>query len=125
MTRTKKPRTSTSSETGTTNAIMERTATVTTGTLRAVTAAKKQTHTPNHDQKEATMQAPDQTTEQSADQTAENTPIDHVFSCRSADTGVFLAVRRASVDIRANDLLITTVFRQTFVNDTERPRRPF
>lgn len=121
MTRTKKPRTSTSSETGTTNAIMERTATVTSGTLRAVTAAKKQTHTPNHDQKEATMQAPDQTTEQSADQTAENTPIEHVFSCRSADTGVFLAVRRASVDIRANDLLITTVFRQTFVNDTERP----
>ena len=67
------------------------------------------------------MQAPDQTTEQSADQTAENTPIEHVFSCRSADTGVFLAVRRASVDIRANDLLITTVFTQTFVNDTERP----
>lgn len=67
MTRTKKTTTSTSSETGTTNAIMERTATVTTGTLRAVTAAKKQTHTPNHDQKEATMQAPDQTTEQSAD----------------------------------------------------------
>lgn len=121
MTRTKKTTTSTSSETGTTNAIMESTATVTTGTLRAVNAAKKQTHTPNHDQKEATMQAPDQTTEQSADQTAENTPIEHVFSCRSADTGVFLAVRRASVDIRANDLLITTVFRQTFVNDTERP----
>lgn len=41
MTRTKKTTTNTSSETGTTNAIMERTETVTTGTLRAVTAAKK------------------------------------------------------------------------------------